>query len=808
MVMFHSAQKLWASPSAVYLHIRTPAQIDPQHADLFYPQELGSRYAEVVHQIDEKNVLVNFEFNGGDRENPAIIESGKGYFFHDNSAAWAQFAQYASEQGESCELRLNEFSIKDGIQRVYVIPQYSTVHVERDMRIWSSTDKIPALKIGYEDYYRHEVYRGKGVIAQADYLFQLPGSERDNNLIIQSKLYPPHRTVLESNTFRRTIFFGRKAGGITALVGATQRDEERYIEAGEGLSRETFVSWSFSAISGGGRLSSEKDGVRQHITDFGYVLCKDYEQKAPFFTQMNGHGGNYLVVEDADLNFFPQESINPTSQELKVRLSKENAYASFPQNVQEHKEYLLPYTFQIEGEGNFFKVFALGGSNRLNTLIIEGKEAVLSFIMNAQGVRSDNPGELMGYWEYCYVPINKRMDWNWSRNAPSSPGRSPTELILLEQIPVKGKRYTVSREYKIREENKHLGHPITSKVATVNPKGNKASQSPNEGEMYSNVLRTAPCWTTILGKYANDIDPEKDIPSNGKPLALQPGDRFKIPAYPGSTHDTKVIYEVTRKDKGMWPSFPVEFVSIRNRKDWKYDRTNFQSYRYFWCELDKDLPPSLGITFEIEMVESMSEELLDGKARTALQTYKGTGRMAPKSKGRPNDRGDAMKPGFYNKKMSFDDPYWREGEPMGHLCYSQVELTEWYKNVQWAGYYRQNSNDGLSFKKYSIKSEGKSVKVSPIARYSQGKTFINCTGGPAGQYSNGLNDFWIVDQIQQTEGIKVDQKVKMRIYNSPDVRYEGVKLPENYVEIYESDSNAPDMPRACRELLNSLPGVS
>jgi hypothetical protein len=776
---------------------QNPSTPDYSAVDAFYPQELGSRYAKVVHRIDGKNVIVDFEYNGGNEKTPQRITSGKGYFFHDNSEAWDKLRQAVTAPANRIEeVKLRGFEIKNNVQALYVIPQYTTWNfTPTNCKIWSGTKNIPAIKIGFEDYYQHEKAFGKSVVNQPEYLFNLPGGEHNHNLIINAKIYPPHRTILEASTYKRSFFVGRKAGGVTALVGATQFDEERFVKAGKGITQETFITWSFSAISGGGRLTDAKNGVLQDVQAYGYVLCKNYEQRAPYFTQMNGHAGNYLVVEDANLIFEPQADINPPSQALRIKVnSSATAYAGFPQQVLTRKDNYLPYTFEIDGKGNFFKVFALGGSNRTTVISINGQQSVVTFLANAQGMRADNPGELVGYWEFAYSTDKVKYDWGWKNGKSAIPARTSGTMILYEQIPLKAERYTISRDYIPSQKFEGLIDANNAQIATVNEK--VKNRKPKTGEVYSHAVRTAVAWTTVLKKYAVDIDASTDIPTNGKPLALQPGDRFKIPTYKGSTHNPNEIYTVVSKERGLFPALPAEFVGIKARKDWEYSFSNFQSYRFFSCFLDKDLPDALGLTFEIEIVESRSEELLDGKARESWLTYKGIARMA-------HNRVP------FTAQTPFDSPAFSSGEPLGHLCYSQVEITEWYNNVQWNnGYYRQNTNSGRGFETYEVKNpDGKPIKVNPLARYSAGKTFINCSGGPVGQYSDRLNDFQVRDWIQQQNGkpLPENQKAKMRLYNSPKVRTQGVQQPEKYLETYPTDKGAPDMPKECREVLNGLP---
>lgn len=53
----------------------------------FFPGIVGSRYSRVVRVIDGKNLIVNFEYNGGSREKARISTKVYGYFFIDCSDA-------------------------------------------------------------------------------------------------------------------------------------------------------------------------------------------------------------------------------------------------------------------------------------------------------------------------------------------------------------------------------------------------------------------------------------------------------------------------------------------------------------------------------------------------------------------------------------------------------------------------------------------------------------------------------------------------------------------------------------------------
>jgi len=54
----------------------------------YYPNVVGSRYSKVIAVLDANTLLVDFAYNGGDRDNAKVSHNASGYFFYDNRQAF------------------------------------------------------------------------------------------------------------------------------------------------------------------------------------------------------------------------------------------------------------------------------------------------------------------------------------------------------------------------------------------------------------------------------------------------------------------------------------------------------------------------------------------------------------------------------------------------------------------------------------------------------------------------------------------------------------------------------------------------
>lgn len=775
-----------------------PPSANYDRVDEFFPQEQGARYAEVVHVIDGRNIIVDFEFNGGDRNNPQVMEEGKGYIFYDNSEALNDMIQSYLDDDNAEDMKLQPLAVNDDyVLTTYVAPELDSFSIADKpyVKIWTGTAERARIKMGIEDYYHLERNLGETIYTNPGVVWDYGmGRHGEQNLVSHNiQWVPPHRTIPNARTFKKALVTGRKGPGIIAFINQENRAEFDAIEAGEGLTDEHFQLIP-SSVGAGGSYSGDGSELEHDVIDFGYELHKNFNfegsSAAGSKTAVAG-GGEWYGLVDGNVCFTPQTKYNPATQQFVARFTTD--YSGLPEGVQE-KGYYSPYVLEVTSpHGNLLKTTTLGGSNRINIFNIDR----FIFLASAQGVRRDNPGEFMGYYDICYSRDEERNPWGYQwregRRTPVDIDQrelwptTPGKAMLVNWIPETGERYTIGRHYDINEGFNSLKDMNNAQIATVKT-------------IHPNAIRTAICWTTVLDKYGIDIDPVEDIPANAVPLELQPGDRFRIPGGP----DPNRVYTVMRKQRGLFPSFPAEFVYDRNRNNEqnRYHATNFQSYRYFYLILDRDLPEDLGMTFEIEMVESTSEYLLDGEPRPTIHSYMGISTFGPRGLN-PQTSGMGI-------EAEFGSGLFTTSDVAGHLAYNQAEHTYYFRNVDFnSGFWRENTNSRPSQFTVTDPETGAQRRVRSLRFYSKGHWLINVENAPIGQWGSrrgGANSWDGHRAILNALDIEPHYPMpKYYVYNSPSAHRIDGHDDDPGIEVHETDEHAPDLPQPLLDLLERLP---
>jgi len=729
------ARDLHKSFCGLFVH-RNPGNVDYSHVDLYYPNIVGSRYSKVVRVLDGKDIIVDFEYNGGNREQPQVVTDRKGYVFFDNSAAWAKMMKEFCRPGNaSTEIRLRPHRRKGVFHIAYVVPQYETVMPpDKEFKIWTGTSEKAWIKLGLEDYFQWDRHLGKPVYKQASHLFENNSYDRD--IISHNVVWlPPHRTVPETSSFRRAFFGGYVHTGpcerIIAIIGNTALDEQREIEKAGGLTEEHIVPMGLGFMYSGGKYAGE--GAGEDIVGYQYILLKDFEHAGPALISLkaNNGAGNYLVMENVTTDLKDQEAWNPTSVLVKGRFTTDKS--GFAKGIIE-RDYYPPEVFEITSGHSFYQVdnsyHILGWSNRANVIQVDR----FVFLIGNNNT-----------WASIYEPLfsEGKPKFNWKVPAKefqsdSTYIRTGRKQLIAQRIPRKGRRYWISRDYTV----------------TWPPDGIPCKVK----KIFPDYVRGFANWSVILQKRISEINPKTDIPRNAKPIQLQAGDRFKIVGR-GDT-----VYTVLTNDRGPWYQFTNE-----------YHGDGHGGYLYSRHKLDKNLPADLPLAFEIEMVKSTSEYLLDGKVRPAYIIYKSNQ--------------------FYRAtlKSKFGDRNALHSDPLGHLMYNHKEFAWWAEDCRFVGFYRQSMPRSIL-----------TAKVKKLKMYSPGYTFINCSG-LRGQFAWGMEDFLMRDKIRKALGKELpeDRKAKMRLFHCHDINT-GVKGGARYVEIHETADDAPDMPAPCRRLLREL----
>ena len=165
-------------------------------------------------------------------------------------------------------------------------------------------------------------------------------------------------------------------------------------------------------------------------------------------------------------------------------------------------------------------------------------------------------------------------------------------------------------------------------------------------------------------------------PQNGHYVELQPGDIFEIEGE---------RYHVVLKERGDYPTMPDGYRLLNRGRPSQYIFAN--------CKLDRPLPE--GEIFEITMIQSCAEYLLDEKERPAYFVYKGNSQIALTESSKFGDRQILHNPG------------------LGHLSYNHKEIGLWARNTKHQGFYRQSSGTGQSPGYVLINSTGFENEFNP-----------------------------------------------------------------------------------------------
>ncbi len=205
----------------------------------------------------------------------------------------------------------------------------------------------------------------------------------------------------------------------------------------------------------------------------------------------------------------------------------------------------------------------------------------------------------------------------------------------IHTIPVKGEKFLVSRSY----------YP--------------------DGTFIPEMIRNVINWEKT------DLNPEPNTVH-----AMQAGDKLKI---------NGEVYLIKVKDRVNGVAFCSEY---------KYNGQD--SYYSEEFKLDRPLPHDLPMVFQVEVVESKGEKLLDGKQRSGYIIFK------------------------YNKHWQTNVDvdhgleYMFTSNPFGVLSYNHVEISIWANKTKHQGFYRQSRSGVGESKGYTlIECEGFSDQFDP-----------------------------------------------------------------------------------------------
>jgi hypothetical protein len=716
-------------------------------SDEYFPGLLGSRYSKVSKFLDGKNIIVNFEFNGGTPSAPQILNNQKGYIFFDNSNAYAEMMKFFfSANSSEEEIRFTPYVKNGSLSTTYVIPHISNfVMANKNVKIWTGSSQKARLKLGREDYFKWAF--GQICYQQAGILFNL--NKWNKNFIIHNiDITPPHRRVVETEVARLNLFtndpYSDGQNRIIAVINNKGLVEQR--EIGNKLTSERFYTTGIGTLYGRGSYSG--DGVTRDVSNYFYLLLKDTEHSGGGYLEYKTPGGAaaYLVTENLEMSF--DESLKKATFKTKVRFTTDKA--GFPETIQKGTHY-NEFVAQLTDPSTVFQLIS-------NWSKSDGSSHNRAEILHVDRFTFMLPKRT--YWGTVHDTIfsegsSLKHDWNYTNGKMDE---MTSDKHLLYVIPRKGRKYFVSRDYRITDNFLSLH--------------SSNRQFPVKYTPASNRIRNFINYSVVRNKFLEDIDP-KSIPINAKPIEFQPGDQFKIVGR-GDTLYTVLEKSRTEAEEGF---------------AWEIASRNSTFYGYTYGLLDKNLPLDLPLDFEIEMITSSAEYLLDGLVRDAYIAHKGNGHFKTSL---------STKFGDWNVIAS---------DPVGHNFYNHREMSMWLKNTHIrSGFYRDSSNEVESRQNiYTVvdPDNGASLKVPGVFAFSKlGYTLINSSGFKDQFLSVGEKTFSSRDKIERSSKMNINeqQKAKLRLYNSSNNN----KSAGSYLEEYPSADGAPPMPAACQNLLEIL----
>lgn len=737
--------------------------------DSFAPNKISSRYSTVIQVENAENIIVDFQYSGDDKSNTNQSFTGKGYIFFDNSAALNNtFNSYYNDLDNEGKRYIVFKSLATSNYKLicYVAPELDEIQVKsKDLYALTSNSMNARIKFGIEDYYWYEAYYGGNTkFIQPQTLINLQDTKCTfvfNNV----QICPPHRFLKGSQNFTRKILsLASNIEGITAFINFNNYAEMQSLIDGGNFDKEHFQLQAGSAGKGG-EYTNEDDSLLDDVKNFHYQYFNNFTFKgdsaAGSMNSSGKGGGTFFILDKGLCDFYPESDFKNSSLETKIKISQNKAGLNSSFSNPGYHDNVLEID-DPTGQGNYFATSAMGGENRHNAAVIKRDgvdEAFLFLLTQSRG----NPW--WGFYDNFYVDPLNRVPWYSIGGAISQPPFSSIRHNMIQDIPVVGNIYTVSKHY----------------AKTSNLNANNVFEVQTE---YQNSIRTSVCWTTVLGKTSGNIDITTEIPINGKPIELQCGDEFKIVG-----DSTNTVYKVIGKNRGSWSSFAMEA---------RIDGSHSIGYLYFYLTLDKNLPSDLPLTFEIEIIVSTSQVLLDGIARDARILYKGIYAY-----------------GGLNKSTSFNAEILSTPDISGHMAYTQAEITKYFRDVDFNnGFWRENTGSHQA-PSYSVDGSN----VLPIRYYPKGVWLINCKNRMRGGTSfswmgSGISKIAYENQRKiyeqenyipnyvETEGIQ--HPPKYRIYNTPNAVGTSLNNPDYSVEQYDTDTNAPDLPKPILDITKKL----
>ncbi|QDP47365.1 MAG: hypothetical protein Unbinned4388contig1000_84 [Prokaryotic dsDNA virus sp.] len=484
--------------------------------DEFIDYNISARYATVVFQ-DLGFALVDFEFNGNDRDASQQQLNGKGYIFNDDTSALNQVAVNWKGASSPDTIRLTPNVRNSYVLSTYVAPEFEGFDLDgtnnKNLLIYTGSTARARIKYAIEDYnYSRVPTGGAQKYVQTSRLFNFNGYTGQcvsHNI----QWVSAHNSFNIASALRTDFAYGRMGGGGVCLgVNIENMVEWDELYNGYEVTAADQFLLRAGSLSSNGTTTGTEDETKD-VDEFGFLAftgLADF-QGPQSMGQTSGYtaGATYYVFDDFTTNIIPtgEYGTYSTSFDCKFSTDYTGIWDTGDDQDPSTKTELPSHSLEIIpklGDGNFWIPRTWGGNNR--TMIYHIDDFVFAANTNRDNYITD-------YYCQFYFPTNSKLlatdDMSNGDKTISS-----TKAIVAWEIPKVGEVRQISRDYLLGND---MGANDNRTFATV-------------GLPLRNSVRTMSNWCTILNKYVDDFtQAEKDyIYEYGKPIEMQVGDEFKL----------------------------------------------------------------------------------------------------------------------------------------------------------------------------------------------------------------------------------------------------------------------------------------
>lgn len=293
----------WPAESVEFVAYRVhknPAEVT---AEAFFPAVIGCRYSKVVRVIDDHNLIVNFEYNGGSPAAPKTSEKVSGYFFIDCAPALRKMVE-APDRPETFVFESGRQYVVKGMPNIPFLAKGQA----GDMRWTSSLPQTrAAIKISAEDAISFRERNKPSAIPDGTF-FQL--NAHDHSIFLDNlDIIGPTYTVPTVEGAWDGVMFAYANGQCarTLEIRNCNTFAEKMDYAQRKIALPDGATWVAPGITGivggGGKRGDRGDGVVDMLDYQRFNLIRSTWVARDIHSIKNNDGaGNWITIDGVDLD--------------------------------------------------------------------------------------------------------------------------------------------------------------------------------------------------------------------------------------------------------------------------------------------------------------------------------------------------------------------------------------------------------------------------------------------------------------------------------------------------------------------------